>query len=102
MFFKRNNTIINGEIAIKPYWYLRNRLLHVRYTVDRCVKLSEEEEKRIKAQLDGKPELKQDILGKEWNLLTQFAGKPILNDGIREGDKRMAEMTREYQNGHKI
>ena len=99
--FRKPNTIINGEIAIKPYYYLRNGLLHVRFTVDRCVKLSTYEEARIKAQLEGKPEQKQNILGKEWNLLTQFAGKAILNDGVMEGDKRTKEMTKEYKNGHK-
>lgn len=99
--FRKPNTIINGEVAIKPYYYLRNGLLHVRFTVDKCVKLSTDEEARIKAQLEGKPEQKQDILGKEWNLLTQFAGKAILNDGVLEGDKRTKEMTKEYKNGHK-
>lgn len=99
--FRKPNTIINGEVAIKPYYYLRNGLLHVRFTVDKCVKLSTDEEARIKAQLEGKPEQKQNILGKEWNLLTQFAGRTILNDGVMEGDKRTKEMTKEYKNGHK-
>ena len=97
----RKSTIINGEVVIKPYYYLRNGLLHVRFTVDRCIKLSSDEEARIKAQLEGKPEQKQNILGKEWNLLTQFVGKAILNDGVMEGDKRTKEMTKEYKNGHK-
>ena len=99
--FRKPNTIINGEVAIKPYYYLRNGLLHVRFTVDKCVKLSTDEEARIKAQLEGKPEQKQNILGKEWNLLTQFAGRTILNDGVMEGDKRTKEMTKEHKNGHK-
>lgn len=99
--FRKPNTIINGEVAIKPYYYLRNGLLHVRFTVDKCVKLSTDEEARIKAQLEGKPEQKQNILGKEWNLLTQFAGRTILNDGVMEGDKRTKEMTKEYKNEHK-
>lgn len=99
--FRKPNTIINGEAAIKPYYYLRNGLLHVRFTVDKCVKLSTDEEDHIKAQLEGKPEQKQNILSKEWNLLTQFAGKAILNDGVMEGDKRTKEMTKEYKNGHK-
>lgn len=99
--FRKPNTIINGEVAIKPYYYMRNGLLHVRFTVDKCVKLSPDEEARIKAQLEGRPEQKQNILGKEWNLLTQFAGRTILNDGVMEGDKRTKEMTKEYKNGHK-
>lgn len=99
--FRKPNTIINGEVAIKPYYYMRNGLLHVRFTVDKCVKLSPDEEARIKAQLEGRPEQKQNILGKEWNLLTQFAGRTILNDGVMEGDRRTKEMTEEYKNGHK-
>ena len=31
-------TYINGELAIKPYFYYRNGLLHVRYLVDRYKK----------------------------------------------------------------
>ena len=44
--------IVNGDTAIKPYYYMRNGLLHVRFTVDRCVELSKAEENQIKAELD--------------------------------------------------
>ena len=29
--------IINGETAIKPYFYIKNKKLHCRYSVDKCV-----------------------------------------------------------------
>lgn len=93
--------IINGDIAIKPYYYMRNGLLHVRYTVDRCVELSKAEENQIKAELDGKPEQKQNILSKHWNLLTVMVRKAILTDGIKAGEEKMTELSRKYENGYK-
>ena len=72
-----NNTIINGETAIKPYYYMRNGVLHARYTVDRAVELSESEEKELKDKITLEPYNKQDILAKSWNLLTVYVGKPI-------------------------
>lgn len=89
--------IINGDTAIKPYYYMRNGLLHVRYTVDRCVELSKTEENQIKTELDGKPEQKQNILGKHWNLLTVMVQKPILTDGIKAGEDRMTELSKKYE-----
>lgn len=103
MFKKKYNEIgmgerciINGDTAITPYYYMRNGLLHVRYTVDRCVELSKEEENRIKAELDGKPEQKQEILGRNWNLLTVTVKRSIISDGIKEGDEKIKELSRKY------
>ena len=100
MFTKKRNEIgmedrciINGDIAIKPYYYLRNGLLHVRHTVDRAVDLSKEEALRIKAELDSDPANKQQILGREWNLQTVMNEKPILTDGIKAGEDRMKELS---------
>lgn len=88
-----NNTIINGETAIKPYYYMRNGVLHARYTVDRAVELSESEEKEIKERITLAPYNKQDILSKSWNLLTVYVGKPIIFDGIKAGEEKMKELT---------
>lgn len=88
-----NNTIINGETAIKPYYYMRNGVLHARYTVDRAVELSESEEKELKDKITLEPYNKQDILAKSWNLLTVYVGKPILFDGIKAGEEKMKELT---------
>lgn len=79
---KKESTIVNGETAIKPYYYMRNGLLHVRYTVDRCVELSESEEKRIKEELAEEPFNKQAIFSRQWNFLTQYVGKAVHHDGI--------------------
>ena len=108
MFKKKSNEIgmedrciINGDTAIRPYYYMRSGLLHVRHTVDRCVELSKDEEKRIKAELEGKPEQKQLILGRNWNLLTVMIGRRIISDGIKAGDEKIKELSRKYNNGFK-
>lgn len=93
--------VINGETAIKPYYYLRNGLLHARYTVDRCVELSEWEEARLKEELTAKPSWKQDTLRYHWELLTEQVGKTIMHDGIKAGEERMKELSRKYENGRK-
>jgi len=85
-------TYVNGETAIKPYWYLRNGLLHVRYTVDRCVELSETEVKAIKDELNENIANKQEVLEKNWKLMTDCVGKPIIHDGIAEIEKRIKEI----------
>ena len=54
-------TYINGDIAIKPYYYFRNGLLHVRYTVDRCIELSPDEISRLKTDLTCNPSRKQEV-----------------------------------------
>lgn len=104
MFTKKRNEIgmedrciINGDIAIKPYYYLRNGLLHVRHTVDRAVDLSKEEALRIKSELDSDPTNKQQILGREWNLQTVMNEKPILTDGIKAGEDRMKELSSKFE-----
>lgn len=92
----KDRSIINGDTAIKPYYYMRNGLLHVRYNVDRCVELSKDEENRIKSELEGKPEQKQEILGRNWNLLTVMAERSIISDGISTGDEKIKELSRNF------
>ena len=82
-------TYINGDIAIKPYYYFRNGLLHVRYTVDRCVELSPDEISRLKTDLTCNPSHKQEVLSKAWNFFTNMVEKPIIMDGIAEVEKRL-------------
>lgn len=100
MRMNNGNTIINGEVVIKPYYYMRNGLLHVRYTVDRVVELSKAEEETLKKEVTAHPERKQEVLSKHWNLLTEMIGKPILSDGVRVAVKKYNRMTKEYKNGH--
>lgn len=83
-------TYINGETAIKPYYYMRCGLLHARYTVDRAISLSKAEEAKIKVDLASGTE-KQEILGKAWNILEKCVEKPIILDGITEADKLIEE-----------
>lgn len=82
-------TIINSETAIKPYYYVRNKLLHVRYTVDRAIRLSDTEEGRIKQEITEFPSKKQEILETNWNFLEKNVRKSIILDGIAELSKRI-------------
>ena len=90
--------IINSENAIKPYFYIRNGLLHVRYTVDRAVELSVTEEKKIKDEIALEPYSKQKILTDNWNFLTKTVRKTMLMDGIAEINRRMREARNGYKN----
>lgn len=90
-------TYINSETAIKPYYYLRNGLLHVRYTVDRCVELSPSEAEMLKEKIADKPFDKQAILSEGWSFFTKCVKKTIIQDGIQEFEKRLKDL----QNGLK-
>lgn len=90
-------TYINGETAIKPYYYLRNGLLHARYTVDRCVELSSTEVAKLKVDLTASPADKQGVLAKAWSFFTVTVGKTIIMDGIAELEKRI----KGSKDGHK-
>ena len=85
----KQKIVINGETAIKPYYYLRNGLLHARYTVDRCIELSLSEIERIKAKVTENPGSKQEIFLNEWNFQTECVDKPVIFDGIAEIDRRI-------------
>ena len=90
-------TYVNGETAIKPYYYFRNSLLHIRYNVDRCVELSSAEQTKLKLELTTSYD-KQDVLAKTWNFMTECVGKPIIMDGIAEIEKRIKEHKDGQQN----
>ena len=90
-------TYINGETAIKPYYYLRNGLLHVRYTVDRCMRLSTAESAKLKADLMASPADKQDFLKKAWNFFASAVGKDIIMDGISELERQIKEFKKNGQ-----
>ena len=84
-------THICGETAIKPYYYMRNGLLHVRYTVDRCVELTPSEVTKLKVDITANPEKKQTILEEMWNFLTLSVERKIIHDGIAEMERRIKE-----------
>lgn len=80
----------DDEIAIKPYYYFRNKKLHIRYTVDRCVNLSDAESAGLKVTLASTFD-KQTALAKAWNLFTTCVKKDIIRDGIAEVEKSIKE-----------
>ena len=85
--------VVNGETAIKPYWYLRNGLLHVRYVVDRCLELTESEEGLLKMEMAAAFDKrgKQKALEKAWRLCAGPLGRPVVMDGVSEIDRRIRE-----------
>ena len=80
-------THINGETAIKPYYYYRNGALHARYTVDRAIELTSTEGAKLKVDMTTGD--KQEVLGKAWNFFENTVCKPIIEDGIAYIDKRL-------------
>ena len=80
------------EIAIKPYYFYRNGLLHIRYNVDRCIELSQSEQAGLKVTLASTYD-KQTALAKAWNFFTTCVKKPIIRDGVAEVEKRIKSST---------
>lgn len=80
-------THINGETAIKPYYYLRCGALHARYTVDRAIELTSTEVAKLKVDMTTGD--KQEVLGKAWNFFENTVEKPIIEDGIVFADNRL-------------
>lgn len=91
-------TVIDSRVALKPYYYLRNGLLHARYTVDDCVELSNSEVARLKEELSKDIPHKQDILAKEYNLQTVMLRKPVY-DGILKLEEKINNY-KERKNGY--
>ena len=85
------------ETAIKPFLFIKGNGLYVRYTVDRCMKLSSSEVAKLKDELTASPSYKQSILRKAWNFFSVTVGKEIIHDGIAELEKQI----KEFKNGHK-
>ena len=86
--FADNRTYIEGELAIKPYYYFRNGYLHVRYNVDRAIELSEAEALKLKNDMTANPAYKQSVLAEAWRFFEKTVGKSILHDGLREIEKK--------------
>lgn len=89
-------TYINNEIAIKPYYYYRNGLLHVRYNVDRCLRLTKEEACLLKQKLTTTPDEKQKILEEAWKEFYESGDKILILDGISELEKTIHELTEKH------
>lgn len=84
-------TYINGELAIKPYYYYRNGLLHVRYIVDRCFELTREESDELKKEMSHTQDStdKQTVLANAWQNLSDNPDKELIKDGIIKLEERM-------------
>ena len=78
------------EIAMKPYYYYRNGMLHIRYNVDRCIELTDSEKAKLKVDMASTFD-KQSLFAKTWNFFVTCVGKPVIRDGIAEVEKRMKE-----------
>ena len=87
----------DDEIAMKPYYYFRNGYLHIRYKVDRCIKLSDAEAMRVKVSIASTYD-KQTALAKAWNFFSTCLKRPIIRDGIAEVERRIKELE---ENGRK-
>ena len=74
------------ETAIKPVFFLKGKRLFVRYTVDRCIQLSKDEEKRLKNEMTEKPYDKQEILKSAWKFYADCVKKTVIQDGIAYAD----------------
>ena len=80
------------ETGIKPVFFLKEKRLFVRYTVDRAVELSTAEESKLKVDMSMNPADKQSVLAKAWNFMTACVGKAIIMDGVAVADKKMEEL----------
>ena len=91
-FFKQNKSnsqvYVEGELAIKPYYYFRNGYLHIRYNVDRVIKLSETESAKLKLEMTANPADKQSVLAKAWSFFEKTVCKPVIHDGLKEIEKK--------------
>ena len=87
---KLKRVMVNGDVAIKPYLYVRNKMLHVRFTSDKCVALTESEERELYRRLTEHPEKKQEILAEFWSMTANTIERPVY-DGIQVADRIMDE-----------
>ena len=87
---KSKRIMVNGDVAIKPYLYVRNKMLHVRFTSDKCVALTESEESELYRRLTEHPEKKQEIFAEFWSMITSMIERPVY-DGIQVADRIMDE-----------
>ena len=83
------------ETAIKPVFFLKGKRLFTRYTVDRCIQLSKDEEKRLKNEMTEKPYDKQEILESAWKFYAACVKKTVIQDGIAYADKLIERLKNE-------
>ena len=91
-----NRVIVDGNVAIKPYFYVRGKHLHVKFSCDKCIELTDNELRALYQKLTDRPEKKQEIFEEMWSIVANLDNRPTL-DGVRVAD-RNAENKR-LQNG---
>jgi hypothetical protein len=87
---KITRVVVDGNVAIKPYLYIRNKNLHVRFTCDKCVELTDAELSTLYKRLNEHPESKQDIFAEVWSVVANLNERPV-KDGIKVADRLMDE-----------
>lgn len=86
------SVFVEGVKVSKPYFYVRNSLLHVKGNFDKCIELSQTEVERLKALLNQASygsEEKQAILYSFWQFCEKELKKPVIQDGLSEIEKRI-------------
>lgn len=86
------NVYIEGVKVSKPYFYVRNGLLHVKGNFDKCIELSQTEVKSLKEALQAASygsEEKQAVLYSFWNFCEIELKKPVIQDGLSEIERRI-------------
>ena len=86
------------EIAIKPWFSLKDKKLFIDYNVDRCVELSQAEQAGLKVTLASAYD-KQTALAKAWNFFTTCVNKKIIRDGVAEIERRIKMFEERSGNG---
>lgn len=81
---------MKDEIAMKPWFALKDKKLFIDYNVDRCVELSDTESNGLKVTLASTYD-KQTALAKAWRFFVGNVGKKIIRDGVAEIEKRIKE-----------
>lgn len=92
------NVYIEGIKVSKPYFYVRNSLLHVKGNFDKCIELSQDEFENLKDLLNHfsyGAEEKQAVLYSFWQFCEKELGKPVIQDGLREIERRIRKQVKQ-------
>lgn len=80
------NEVRNGRAIIKPYYYIRNGVIHNRYTLDDCMELSKKEANELYEAITNDPLRKQEILEQAYKKFLEAGEKEVLDSVLRMND----------------
>lgn len=86
------NVYVEGVKVSKPYFYVRNGLLHVKGNFDKCIELSQAEVQNLKDRLNScsyGAEEKQEVLYAFWQFCEKELKKTVIRDGLLEIERRI-------------